>query len=121
MSGQRGLNPSPVMAKDRDLTSKSEAVNLLVNFLCCKCSFCYRVATEERRNSQLLSQLHRNLKNVKDVSCVGHLSSVNLVTNVPTVAIDLPVGARLPQFWKKMGIPGGESQGSNSTTPSSSG
>ena len=27
--------------------------------LCCKCSFCCRVATKERRNSQLLSQLHR--------------------------------------------------------------
>ena len=27
--------------------------------LCCKCSFCYRVATKERRKSQLLS-LHRN-------------------------------------------------------------
>ena len=28
--------------------------------LCCKCSFCYRVATKERRKSQLLSELHRN-------------------------------------------------------------
>ena len=31
MSGKIGLNPSPVMAKYRDLTSKSETVNLLVN------------------------------------------------------------------------------------------
>ena len=29
--------------------------------LCCKCSFCHRVATKERRKSQLLSQLHRNI------------------------------------------------------------
>ena len=41
------------------------------------------------------------MKYVKDVSCVGHLSSVNLVTSVRTVVIDLPVGARLHQFWKK--------------------
>ena len=34
---------------------------------------------------------------MKDVSCVGHLSSVNLVS---TVALDLPVGARLHQFWE---------------------
>ena len=38
---------------------------------------------------------------VKDVSCVGHLSSANLVTNVPHVAINPPVGARLHQFWEK--------------------
>ena len=31
---------------------------------------------------------------MKDVSCVGHLSSVNLVTNVPTVVMDLPIGAK---------------------------
>ena len=39
---------------------------------------------------------------MKDVSCVCHLSSVKLVTNVPTVALDLPVGARLHQFWEKL-------------------
>ena len=38
---------------------------------------------------------------MKDVSCVDHLNSVNLVTNVPIVAPDLPVGARLHQFWEK--------------------
>ena len=38
---------------------------------------------------------------MKDVSCVDHLSSVNLVTNVPAVAPDLPVGARLHQLWEK--------------------
>ena len=38
---------------------------------------------------------------MKDASCVGHLSSANLVTNVPTVVISPPVGARLHQFWEK--------------------
>ena len=38
---------------------------------------------------------------MKDVSCVDHLNSVKLVTNVPTVALDLPVWARLHQFWEK--------------------
>ena len=38
---------------------------------------------------------------MKDVSCVGHLSSIHLVTHVPTVALDLPVGARLHQFWER--------------------
>ena len=36
-----------------------------------------------------------------DVSCVGHLSSANTVTNVPTVAINPPVGTRLQQFGEK--------------------
>ena len=38
---------------------------------------------------------------MNDVSCVGHLSSANIVTNVPTVTINPPVGARLHQFWEK--------------------
>ena len=36
----------------------------------------------------------QSLKYVNNVSCVNHLSSVNLVPNVKTVASDLPVGAR---------------------------
>ena len=38
---------------------------------------------------------------MKDVSSVGHLSSVNLVTNAPPVVMDPPVGARLHNFWEK--------------------
>ena len=34
------------------------------------------------------------------------MSSVNLVTNVPNVAPDLPVGARLHQFWEKWAAAG---------------
>ena len=41
---------------------------------------------------------YTEIKYVKDVSCVGHLSSANRVTNVPPVAINPPVGTRLHQF-----------------------
>ena len=84
VSGQIGLNPSLVMTGNRDLTSKSETVNLLVNGL-------------PQKKGIIPNYCHNytEIKYVKDVSCVGHLSSVNLVINVPTVAIDLPVGARL--------------------------
>ena len=41
---------------------------------------------------------HHKLKYVKVVSCVDHLSFVQNVANVPTVALDLPIGARLYQF-----------------------
>ena len=53
-------------------------------------------------------QNYTEIKYVKDVSCVDHLSYVKLVTKVPTVALDLPVGARLHQFWEKNGQPCGQ-------------
>ena len=40
------------------------------------------------------------LKSVKSVSCVTQLSCVNPVSNVPNVAPNLPVGARLQNFWQ---------------------
>ena len=46
------LNPSPV-------TTKSETI-FTCKLFCCKCSFCHRVATKERRKSQLLLPLYRN-------------------------------------------------------------
>ena len=46
-------------------------------------------------------QLYTKIKYVKNVFCVGHLSSVNLVTNAQHAVIDPPVGARLQQFWEK--------------------
>ena len=45
--------------------------------------------------------MYTDIIHVKDVSCVGHLSSANLVTNIPTVVIDPPLGARLHKFWEK--------------------
>ena len=46
-------------------------------------------------------QMYTEIKYVKDVSCVGHLSSVNLVTNAPPVVTNPPVGARLQKCWEK--------------------
>ena len=37
---------------------------------------------------------------MKDVSCVDHLNFVQNVTNVPVVAPELPVLARLHQSWE---------------------
>ena len=46
-------------------------------------------------------QLKKDLLNsVKGVSCVTQLSCVNPVTNVPNAAQNLPVGARLQNFWQ---------------------
>ena len=100
VSGKIGLNPSPVMTKNRDLTSKSETVNLLVNSCVANA---HSVTGLPQKKAVIPNYFHNytEIKYVKDVSCVGHLSSVNLVTNILTVAIDLPVGARLHQFWEK--------------------
>ena len=46
-------------------------------------------------------QMYTEIKYVKDVSCVGHLSSVNLVTNAQPVVMDPPVEARLHNFGEK--------------------
>ena len=46
--------------------------------------------------------LSQEIKHVSDVSYVDQLSSVKNVTNVSTVVPDLPVRARLHQFWKKL-------------------
>ena len=40
------------------------------------------------------------LKSVKSASCVTRLSCVNSVSTVPNVALTLPVGARLQNFWQ---------------------
>ena len=40
------------------------------------------------------------LKSVKSASCVTQLSCVNPVSNVPNVALNLPVGAKLQNFWQ---------------------
>ena len=43
---------------------------------------------------------HQSLKYEKNVSCIDHLSFVQNVTNVPVIALDRHVGARLHKFWK---------------------
>ena len=45
-------------------------------------------------------QTNCKLKYVKSVSCVTQLSCVNPVTNVMNVASNLPVGARLQNYWQ---------------------
>ena len=46
-------------------------------------------------------QRYTEIKYVKGISCVGHLSSVNLVKNAPPAVIDPHVGATLHKCWEK--------------------
>ena len=58
-----------------------------------------------------ICQLYTEIKYVKDVSCVGHLPSVKLVTDAQHAVLDPPVGARLNQCWKKWSKSGNHSEG----------
>ena len=100
--------------KDLSVTSKRETVNLHVNS--CVVSPVLFVKGYPQKKGVIPSYCYhcQRIKCVKDVFCVDHLSSENLVTNVQTVAPDLPVGTRLHQFWKKMDSPGGKPESGNS-------
>ena len=50
--------------------------------------------------SPVVVNCYQELKYVKGISCVTQLSFVKHVPNVPTVALDLPGGARLHKFWE---------------------
>ena len=53
VTGQGDLDPVPVAAENSKVT-------LNVDCHVCKCSYCHRVATKERRKSQCMSVVHRN-------------------------------------------------------------
>ena len=93
ISGKKDLNPSPV-------NSKSETVFLHVNSSVANVHSVTGLP-QKKGVSPNYCYNHTEIKHVKDVSCVGHLTSANIVINVPTMAINPSVGARLHQFWEK--------------------
>ena len=97
--GQSNLNPSPVMEKHRALSNKSEIVFLHVNSFVANVHSVTGLPQKKGVNPNYCYS-QTEIKYVKGVPCVGHLSSGNIVTNVPT-ALHPPVGARLHQFWEK--------------------
>ena len=80
------------------MTSKSKTVFLHVNS--CVANYVTGLPQKKGVNPNYCYN-HTEIKHVNDVSCVGHLNSANIVTNVPTFAVNPPVGARLHQFWEK--------------------
>ena len=89
-----GLNPPP------PVTSKSETVFSHVNSFVASVPFASG-SPQKKGVNPVYCQSIREINHVNDVSCVDHLSFVKIVTNVPTVVTNLPVGARLQQFWEK--------------------
>ena len=60
----------------------------------------YYQGQPQRKGINLAFVRRQSLKYVNNVSCVDQLCSVKLAPNVPKVAQNLPVGARLNQFWE---------------------
>ena len=98
------FEPFTVIAGSKELNSKSENVNLHVNSCVVNPVLFVKGSPQKKGVNPRYWYYCQRIKCVKDFSCVNQLYSVNLVTNVPTVALDLSVGARWDQ-----------SQGGNST------
>ena len=81
-----GLNPSPVTLNVDSHVANAHIVTGL---------------PQRKGVNPNACQLYTKIKYVKDVFCVGHLPSVNLVTNAQHAVLDPPVGARLNQCWEK--------------------
>ena len=91
VSGKKqDLKPSPV-------TSKSETVFLHVNSFVANVYSVIGLPQKKGVNPNYCYN-HTEIKHMNDVSCVGHLSSANTATNVPTVVINPPVGAGYSSF-----------------------
>ena len=95
VTGQGDLDPAPVIAG-------SSKVTLNLNVDSCVANAHIVTGLPQRKGvNPNACQIYTEIKYVKDVSCVGHLCSVNLVTNAQHAVIDPPVGARLQQCWEK--------------------
>ena len=91
-------------ATDREHYRKDNKLFFKCKARCCTfCSYCARAFSKEQNKSQGSSLLlkEKQIKSVKTVSCVISLSCVNTVINAPNVVTNLPVGAKLQNFWKK--------------------
>ena len=95
VTGQTGLKPLSVVAGDKKVT-----LNLNVDFCVANAHIVTRLPQRKGRNPNCC-QMYTEVNYVKDVSCIGHLSSVNLVTNAPPVVTNPPVGTRLQKCWEK--------------------
>ena len=86
-----------------DSRGQESDCNFSCRLLCCKCSFCCRVAAKERRKSQLLLQVHRICERCFLCRSLEFCKSCH---KCPPVVISPPVGARLHNFGEKWEILG---------------
>ena len=95
VTGQGDLNPAPVVSKNSKVTLNFNVDSHVAN------AHIVTGLPQRKGVNPNACQLYTKIKYVKDVFCVGHLPSVNLVTNAQHAVLDPPVGARLNQCWEK--------------------
>ena len=95
VTGQGDLNPAPVVAENSKVTLNLNVDSHVAN------AHIVTGLPQRKGVNPTFCQIYTEIKYVKNVSCVGHLSSVNLVNNAPHAVIDPPVGARLHHCWEK--------------------
>ena len=98
VTGQGDLDSVPVAAKNSKVTLNVDSHVANAHIV---------TGLPQRKGvNPTFCQMYTEIKYVKNVSCVGHLCSVNLVTNAQHAVIDPPVGARLNQCWEKWEVLG---------------
>ena len=95
ITGQGDLNPSPVVSENSKVTLNFNVGSHVAN------APIVTGLPQRKGVNPTFCQMNTEIKYVKNVSCVGHLCSVNLVTNAQHAVLDPPVGARLNQCWEK--------------------
>ena len=95
VTGQGGLNPALVVSKNSKVTLNFNVDSHVAN------THIVTGLPQRKGVNPTFCQMYTEIKYVKNVSCVGHLCSVDLVTNAQHAVIDPPVGARLKQYWQK--------------------
>ena len=92
------------MAREKDclsVTGKRKKVNFLRVNSCAVIHVPFAGGLPQKKCINPNIVHHPEIKYVNGVSCVDYWNVVQNVPNVPNFAIDLPVGARLHQFWGK--------------------
>ena len=95
VTGQGDLNPAPVVSENSKVTLNFNVDSHVAN------AHIVTGLPQRKGVNPTFCQMYTEIKYVKNVSCVGHLCSVDLVTNAQHAVIDPPVGARLKQYWEK--------------------
>ena len=86
VTGQEDLDPAPVAAENSKVTLNVDSHVANAHIV---------TGLPQRKGvNPNACQLYTKIKYVKNVFCVGHLSSVNLVTNAQHAVSDPPLGAR---------------------------
>ena len=103
------LGPSTSGSQEQQSDSKFDC-----KLLCCKCSYCHRVATKERRKSQCMSNVHRNKICERCFLCRS-LEFCKSCHQCPTCCYRSSSWGKVTTVLAEMGNPGFKSKSSHHT------